>query len=749
MNAPLSMDRREFLKGSGYLTVFFTLPVGGALAQAAAPAPAGPVLPADLRANPKLSTWIKINADKTITLQIGKVELGQGIVTAMAQICADELDVSFDRIKVLAGDTFLAPDEGTTAGSQSMSGCGPAVHQASADVRAILYDLAAAKLNQPVAGMTVTDGVIKAANGQTVAYGDLVTGKELEVAATGKGKPKPAAEYKVIGKNMPRLDIPAKMTGGAIFVQDMKPEGTVYGAVARPPTYQATLKSIDLPAIEKMPGVLKVVRNGSFLGVIATREEQAFAAAAAMEKNAQWDVKSVLPGTEGIYDWLLKAPINRDIEVKRQARAAGSPAPAKTIEATYYRPYHMHGSIGTSAAIAQLGSDGVMTIHTHSQSIVPTAEAVAKMLGMDAKKVRAIHTQGSGCYGHNMADDAAADAALLAQAYPGKPVKLQYTRAQEHAWEPYGSAMVIKTKAGVDKDGNILDWDLQLWSTPHGTRPGSDAGNLLSAKYLEKPFPQPVPANGGPPNYSADRNAIAAYEFGGHNVTTRYITEMPLRVSSTRGLGAYANVFAIESFIDELARAANADPLEFRLRYLKNQRGRDVLAKAAEKFGWDKYQRVANRGRGIAFAQYKNTSAYTAVAIEAEVTLRTGRIRVLKVVAANDSGHMVSPNGVSNQIEGGIVQSLSWTLKEEVKFDQTAVLSRDWASYPIITFSELPNVQVELIDRPGQPYLGTGESAQGPTSAALANAVFDAIGVRLRRVPFTPDRVLDAISKKT
>jgi CO/xanthine dehydrogenase Mo-binding subunit len=498
-----------------------------------------------------------------------------------------------------------------------------------------------------------------------------------------------------------------------------------------------------------MPGVVKVIRNGSFLGVIASREEQAFAAAAAMEKAARWDVKSVLPGTEGIYDWLLRAPIARNIEVKRQPRPGGSPAAAKVIEAMYYRPYHMHGSIGTSAAIAQLGADGVMTIHTHSQSVGPTAEAIAKMLGMDAKKVRCIHTQGSGCYGHNMADDAAADAALLAQALPGRPVKLQYTRAQEHQWEPYGSAMVVKTKAGVDAQGNVLDWDLELWSTPHGTRPGGDPGNLLSARYLETPFPQPTPGNGGAPNYSADRNAIALYEFPGHNVTTHFITEMPLRVSSTRGLGAYGNVFAIESFIDELATAAGADPVEYRLRFLKNPRARDVVTKAAETFGWGSYKKAANRGRGIAFAQYKNNSAYTAVALEVEVIPRTGRIRILKAVAANDSGHMVSPSGVANQIEGGVIQSLSWTLKEEVKFDNTSVLSRDWASYPIITFSEIPNVEVALIDRPGQPYLGTGESAQGPAGAALANAVFDAIGVRLRRVPFTPDRVLAAIQAKS
>jgi len=308
--------------------------------------------------------------------------------------------------------------------------------------------------------------------------------------------------------------------------------------------------------------------------------------------------------------------------------------------------------------------------------------------------------------------------------------------------------MVVRTKAAVDAKGNVLDWDLQVWSTPHGTRPGNDAGNLLSAKYLEKPFKQPLPTNGGAPNFSADRNAIALYEFPGQKVTTHFITEMPLRVSSTRGLGAYGNVFAIESFMDELAFNAKADPVEYRLRHLKVERARAVLQACADKFGWAKYEKKEGRGRGIAFAQYKSTSgAFTAVAFEVEVNKRNGRIRILKAVAANDSGAMVNPNGVANQIEGGIVQSLSWTMKEEVKFDNTGVLSKDWASYPIPTFTEIPMIDLVLIDKPGEKYLGTGESAQGPTSAALANAVFDAVGVRLRRIPFTPDRVKAAIDK--
>jgi CO/xanthine dehydrogenase Mo-binding subunit len=737
MNAIFPLNRRQLLQTTGYLTLAFTIP--------AIPAFAGDTskLPGDLAQNPMLSAWLRINADKSVTLLIGKVELGQGSLTAISQVCAEELGVDFDRLRVISGDTALSPNEGTTSGSQTMSHGGTAVREASAEVREILLGLAATKLGQPVDGMKVKDGTITAANGKTTTYWDLVVGKALEREATGKGKLVPIAEHRYIGKSHPRVDIPAKMTGAPIFLQDMKPQGTVFGAIVRPPTYKATLVEADLKPIEAMPGVIKVVRNGSFLGIVAEREDQASAASVALGKAAKWKVESVLPGSDGIFDWLTSTKSTPTTWLSK-VRSDGA-QPAKVVEATYLRPYQMHGSIGTSAAIAKLGDDGVLTVHTHSQNVFGLAGAIAELLHMDRDKVRCIHTQGSGCYGHNMADDAGADASLLAVAVPGKPVKLQYTRAQEHQWEPYGPAMVVKTKAAVDAQGNILDWNLDVWSTSHATRPGGKAGNLLSGKYLEKPFVQPVPKEIGPPTYGAARNAIANYEFPGHKVTSHFITEMPLRVSSTRSLGSYPNLFAVESFMDELAHAAGVDSLEYRLRFLKDQRARDVLTKCAEKFGWSSYEKKPNRGRGIAVGRYKNLAAFVAIAMEIEVTRRNGRIRVLRVVGADDSGEIVNPNGIANQVEGGIIQSLSWTLKEEVKFDKTSVLSRDWASYPIITFAEIPKIDVVLVDRPGEPFLGTGEAPTGPTAAALANAVFDASGARMRHIPFTPDRVKEAL----
>jgi CO/xanthine dehydrogenase Mo-binding subunit len=739
-----SDSRRHFLKRAGFLTLGFAIPLLDVHSQQAATSDK-PRLPGDLQVNRNLSAWIRIQSeDQSVLLMVGKVELGQGILTAVVQVCADELDVEMTRVKVVSGDTALVPNEGTTAGSFSMPNCATAVRQAAAEVRAILLGLAEVRLGQPAAGLSVRDGMVQAASGAKTSYWDLLIGESLQREATGQVKTKLLGEHRYVGRSVPRLDLTPKILGQAMFLQELRPKGMAFGQVVRPPTYGARLIAVDTAPIARMPGVIKVLRDGSFLGVIATREGQAQAAALALQQSCQWQVPRALPGTDGMPDWLLKTKPDRIIETKKQARSTPGQV-TRTIEASYYRPYHMHASIGTSAALATLGADGVLTVQTHSQSVFETGEAIAKMLGLPLAKVRMQHVQGSGCYGHNMADDAAADAALLAMAVPGTPVRLQYSREQEHQWEPYGSAMVIKTRAGLDAQGNVLDWDLTLWSTPHGTRPGGNPGNLLSARYLEKPFPMPKPQNGGAPNFAADRNGIALYDFPGHNVLTHFITEMPLRVSSTRGLGAYANVFAIESFMDELAHSVGADPVAYRLRFLKDERARDAIVRAAEKFGWSQWQKSPGRGRGIGFAKYKNIAGYCAVALEVEVSRQSGRIRVLRAVASADSGHIVNPDGVSNQIEGGLIQSLSWTLKEEVQMDDTQVLSQDWGSYPILTFTEVPPVEVVLIDRPGQPFLGTGEASQGPTGAALANAVFDATGVRFRRLPLTPDRVLQGL----
>ena len=734
----IQTTRRSLLAGSGALALGFSL-TGDLQAQQSA----GPDLPGDLKIHPRISSWLRIEANGRVRLLVGKVELGQGILTALTQLCAEELEIDLSRLDITSGDTQLVPDEGVTAGSFSMPYCGSAVRQVSAEARQILVSLAATKLNVDAAKLTVNDGNVKAPDGASVTYWNLVAGRELEIDATGKAPIRPRETRRYAGKHVPRIDIPNKVTGDLIFIQDQRPQGMLHGRVLRQPAYDAKLVKLDLADAEKMPGVVKVVRNGDFVGVIAEREEQAINAVARLQAIAQWDVPKTGETQDTVHAWLLKQP-EKLIVIKDQPNKA-APADAQIVEAAYKRPYHMHASIGPSTAIGLLDAQGVTHVDTHSQSVFETGQAIAEMLGVDKSKVHCRHMQGSGCYGHNAADDAAADAALLAQAVPGKPVRIQWSRNDEHKWEPYGSAMLVKTKARVDAKGDILDWTLDLWSTSHGTRPGGKAGNLLAARSLEKPFALPTPVNGGPPNYAADRNAIAIYEFPGQVVSTHFLTNFAARASSTRGLGAYANVFSIESFMDELAHRAKADPVEYRMRYLKDERARAVLQKAADMLGWGKGEKIGGRGRGLGFARYKGLATYCAVAMEVEVDRTSGVVRVLRVVSAADAGEVVAPDGVKNQIEGGVVQSLSWTLKEAVRFDAAGVKTSDWVSYPILSFSEVPPITVELIDRPGTPFLGAGEASQGPTGAALANAIFDASGVRLRDIPFTPARLKAAM----
>jgi CO/xanthine dehydrogenase Mo-binding subunit len=417
----------------------------------------------------------------------------------------------------------------------------------------------------------------------------------------------------------------------------------------------------------------------------------------------------------------------------------------KTLEARYRRPYQMHASIGPSCAVALL-KDGMLTVWTHAQGVFPLRAAIAEMLEMPLERVRCVHMEGAGCYGHNGADDVAADAALLARALPGRPVRVQWMREQEHTGEPYGSAMVSEARGGLDAAGNIVAWDYAVWSNTHSTRPGG-AGQLLAARNLERPFapppprPIPLPAGGG------DRNAIPLYQLPQARVVSHFVPEMKLRVSALRALGAYMNVFAIESFMDELARAAELDPVAFRLKHLADPRAREVVTIAAERFGWSAGARPASgRGRGFAFARYKNLAAYAAVAVEVAVDRESGRVRLVRAVAAVDSGEAVNPDGIRNQIEGAILQAASWTLYEAVRFEARGIVSRDWSTYPILGFGAAPErVEVHVVDRPGTPYLGTGEAGQGPTAAALANAVADATGVRIRELPLSAARVKAAI----
>jgi CO/xanthine dehydrogenase Mo-binding subunit len=485
-----------------------------------------------------------------------------------------------------------------------------------------------------------------------------------------------------------------------------------------------------------MPGVLKVIRDGSFLAVIAEREFQAVKAMRMLAKAAKWSDGTPLPDPANIYALLESAPV-QDSTI-RDTHGDAMPS-MKSIEAVYHRPYQMHGSIGPSCAVALFDNDQ-LTVWSHAQGMFPLRKAIAELVHLPDTSVRCIHTEGSGCYGHNGADDAGGDAAVLARAMPGRPVRVQWMREQEHTWEPYGPAMSSRAKAAIDAEGTIVDFQYEVWSNTHSMRPGP-AGNLLAGQYVAETFkpapPRPLPQ----PDGGGDRNAIPLYRLPNARIVSHFIAPMPLRVSAMRGLGAYHNIFAIESFMDELALAAGIDPVAFRLKHLDDPRARDVVTRAAEAFGW-----TGAVGQGFAFARYKNSGAYCAVALALDVEHETGRLKLDRVAAAVDSGEAVNPDGIRNQIEGGIVQSLSWTMYEEVTWNDRRITSSDWGRYPILRFRSVPaSVEVHVIDRPGEPFLGTGEAAQGPASAALANGLAHAAGVRLRDLPLSQEKVKAAI----
>lgn len=732
----LAISRRSLLAAGGALVVSFALrpPLASAQGQ-------GPRLPGSLTRSPWLDAWIRIDASGNVTVFTGKVELGQGIKTALRQVAAEELEVGLDRVTLITADTAATPDEGYTAGSQSMDSSGVAILNAAAQVRAILLGLAAERLRVPAERLRAQNGAVLSDDGQSVTYGQLVADKSLHIQAQPQSKLKEAGSYKIIGQSLPRVDIPAKVTGGVAYVHDLRLPGMVHARVVRPPSPAAQLRGVDSAEVETLPGVLKVVRDGRYLAVVAEREYGAVAAMRALAASASWEDGATLPKSSEIFATLQAMRSEDSTILDRGQRGATA---ALTLEATYRRPYQIHGSIGPSCAVGLWQDDGLM-VWTHSQGVYPLRQAIAEMLRMPVERVRCVHMEGAGCYGHNGADDVAADAALIARAMPGRPVRVQWMREQEHAWEPFGSAMVGAARGGLDAEGNIVDFQYEVWSTPHSTRPGG-AGNLLPAWHIATPFAQPAPRPIPQPSGGGDRNAIPYYKLANARVVSHFLPEMPLRVSALRALGGYMNVFAIESFMDEMAKAAGADPVQFRLRHLEDPRARDVLTAAAEHFGWSRATPPKGRGIGIAFARYKNFAGYCAVAVEVEIDRISGRVRVVRAVAAADSGQAVNPDGIRNQIEGAILQAASWTLFEQVTFDTTRITSRDWSSYPILRFPDVPeSIEVVVLDRPGQPYLGTGEVGQGPAAAAIANAVANASGVRIRDLPLTRDRVKAAL----
>ncbi len=733
------LTRRQAMMVGGSLVVLFGEVPGSSLAGVAMAnrPPLG-----SLKQTPLLDSWVRVDASGKITIFTGKVEFGQGLKTALIQIAADALDVGPGQIELVTADTALTPNEGFTAGSHSMQDSGTAILNAASEVRAMLAEAAAHEFGVSVDQLRAGNGVFVAPDGRQVGYGELIQTVSLHQQARPGIGLKVSAKHKVMGSSLARVDIPAKVTGGVAYVQDLRLPGMVHSRVVRPPSYGASLRSVDTAEVERMPGVIRVLRDGNYLAVIAEGEYQAIRAMRVLDRRAVWQEQQTLPDEALMLSFLQRATA-KDFIIATKREAAKSPA--RQLSATYGRAYQIHGAIGPSCAVG-LFENGALTIWTHSQGVYPLRDALAELLGLGKARVRCIHLEGAGCYGHNAADDAAADAALIAFAMPGRPVRVQWMREQEHMWEPFGPAMLTQVQASLDADGRIVDWNYEVKSNTHSTRPGG-AGSLMPAWHIARPFALPAPAPIPQPEGGGDRNAIPIYQIPKLRVMHQFITDMPLRVSALRSLGAYMNVFSIECFMDELALVVGVDPVEFRLRHIEDPRAREVIVTASARFGWSAgAQLPPGRGHGFAFARYKNLAAYAAVAVEVDVERETGRVRLLRAVAAIDSGQAVSPDGIRNQIEGGILQAASWTLYEAVTFDRTRITSRDWSGYPILRFGAVPDiVEVHVIDRPGQPFLGTGEAAQGPTAAAIANAVAQATGIRIRDLPLTAKRVRAAI----
>jgi CO/xanthine dehydrogenase Mo-binding subunit len=692
-------------------------------------------LPKSLAANPRLSSWIGFERPGRVRLSPGKVEIGQGILSALAQIAADELDVDLARIDVLAADTAMSPNEEVTSGSLSIQDSGMAVRCAAAEARGLFLAAAAVQLGVPVQALRVDDGVFRGPGNLSASYWDLADPVVLDRDATAGVAPKPLEARRHAGASTARPEIAARIYGSRPYIQDLRPPGLRHGRIVRPCVPGSDLAAMDEDRFRRLHPDVLLVRNGSFLGVVACAEHDAESAAATLARCVTWRGGTTMPGPDSLGNWLTAQPAQATVVAETDAAGTKD---GQRISCSYTKPFIAHASIGPSVALAAWNGDG-LTVTSHTQGVFNLRRDLALVFGLPDSAVRVIHAEGAGCYGHNGADDVALDAALLARA-AGTPVRVQWSRADELSQAPFGAAMRIDLSAVLDRDGRIRDWSHDLYSNGHVARPGRAATPaLLAAFSLDPPHPRylagdpPLSAGGG-----AQRNSVPLYAIPRLSVRQHRVLSTPVRTSSLRALGAYGNIFAIESFMDELAVAAGQDPLGFRLAHLDDVRGRAVLERAAAMAGWGRAM-ADGRGLGLAFARYKNTSGYCAVVAEVDVEREP---RAIQLWIAVDVGEAINPDGVANQVEGGAVQSVSWTLKEMARPGPDGAPPRSWQDYPILRFSEVPAVTVEVMARPDEPPLGAGECAQGPVAAALANAVHAALGVRVRDLPITRDRII-------
>lgn len=688
-----------------------------------------------LAANPDTSRWLELRADGTVLVRTGKAELGQGVLTALAQIVAEELDVGLHRIRVQPVRTGVSPDEGFTAGSLSVQHSGSALREVSARVRAGMLAAAAAELGCASEDLAVDDGSIRAPDGACTSYWALAGSA---VGGLSEAAPKRPEEYRVVGRSAPRLDIAGKVMGTRRYVHDLRFPGQLFGRVLRPPSRGARLVEMAGEQVRGLPGVVSVVHDGDFAAVVAEREDIAVRALRALDGACRWDERDTLPDGHAVTDFLREAPSR---VVTLHDAASRPPAGTTRVSAQFSRPFLAHASIAPSCAVA-VWDGRRLRVWSHTQGVYNLRAELARWLALDPDNVEVEHVEGAGCYGHNGADDAAGDAALLAMAVPGRHIQVVWSREDELGWAPFGPAMAVQVDVDLDAAGAIRHWRQEVWSNGHSSRPSSPGHPPLLGGLAQGLAPvassDPPPESGA----GAGRNGLPGYDLPGVTVVVNQLTHMPLRTSALRALGAHLNVYAIESVMDELALLTGSDPIEFRLGLLRDPRAHAVLERVAQASDWTRETHGPDTGRGVGYARYKNVGGYCAVVAEVEATTS---VQVTRLTIAADVGLVINPDGVRNQIEGGALQSLSWTTKERVRFDSRSVTSTTWETYPILTFADVPPVHVELMHRPDLPALGAGEASVGPTAAAIGNAVRAAIGVGLRTLPLSAENVIAAL----
>jgi CO/xanthine dehydrogenase Mo-binding subunit len=727
-------SRREFLQGTGALVVGFAL---GGPAEAGGLAPPRPLTPG------AVDGFIAIGGNGRVTLFSGKVDLGQGLPTALRQMAAEELAVPIEAIDIVTGDTALTPDQGATGGSQGVKSGGMQIRRAAATARRELLRLGGEQLKVPTGEVEAAGGAIRLRADPTrrISYATLIGDKSFGLASDDKAPLIEPAKFAVIGQPVRREDIPDKVTGRFTYMQDVRVPGMLHARTIRPPAIGAELIAVDAESLKGLPGNPRALRLRDFLAVVADHEWGAVRGA--RELKASWTSVATLPEQDKLYEHVRATPIVRE-EVLGEAGDVKAASGSKTLSAVYQWPIQTHGSIGPSCGVAEVTQEGA-TVWTASQSTHKYWPHFAKTLGLPQDKVRLVYVEGSGCYGMNGHEDAAIEAALLSQLI-GRPVRVQWMREDEHGWDPKGPPQMLELRGTLDASGKIIAWDSQTW-LPEITK-GLPNIPLLAPEAAGIDQPQ------GESSGQVQQNAKPPYRIPNLRVVAHWLKDTPLRPSHLRAPGRMANILANEAFMDELAMAAAADPLEFRLRHLTDKRGIELLTRTAARANWvarpspNPAAGTAEKstGRGLTYIQYNNAETYVAMVLEVEVARDSGAIRVTRVVVGHDCGLAVNPDGARNQIEGAVLQSISRALHEEITFDRARVTSVDWSTYRLLTFPEMPDIEHEFIQRLDQPPWGVGEPATTLAAAAISNAVFDATGVRLRRAPFTPERVKSALS---